>query len=268
MRTAIDGLVLREMNSGENDKMLLVLTAEKGKIWICAKGGRSMKSNKRAICRAFTYSEFEIYDKNNINYLSGGSLNNAFFAYRADLDGYALATYITTICEDITGEEAEAEQILRATLNSFYAIENQMYPYEQIKAAYELFAAAVSGFTPDLSFCEECKCAFKENDSFFLDVMNGGLLCSECKSKRPTNVESQHGNVDQYETRNIFMPLDLASLAAMKYCVNAPVNRLFSFAITDEKSKKLFYRAAESYLLHHLERGFQTLNFYYKIKGN
>ena len=225
-----------------------------------------MKSNKRAICRAFTYSEFEIYDKNNINYLSGGSLNTAFFAYKADLDGYSLATYITTICEDITGEEAEAGLILRATLNSFYAIEKQLYPYEQIKAAYELFAAAASGFTPDLSCCEGCKHVFEEKDSFWLDVMNGSLLCSECKAKRPTNSDSQHNNVDQFETRNILIPLDLTSLAAMRYCINAPIQRLFSFSITDEKSKKLFYRAAESYLLHHLERGFQTLNFYYKIK--
>ena len=139
MRMAIDGLVLREMNSGENDKRLLVLTAEKGKIWICAKGGRSIKSNKSAICRAFTYAEFEIYEKNNMFYLSGGSPNKAFFAYKTDLDGYALACYVTAICEEITGEEAEASEALRATLNTFYAIENQLYPIEQMKAAYELF---------------------------------------------------------------------------------------------------------------------------------
>ena len=265
MRTAIDGLVLREMNSGENDKLLLVLTAEKGKIWISAKGGRSIKSKKSAICRAFTYSQFEIYDKNNIFYLSGGSLNKAFFAYRTDLDAYSLASYITTICEDITGEETEAEQILRATLNSFYAIENHLYPFEQIKAAYELFAAAISGFTPDLTCCAECGHAFVEKDEFWLDIMNGGLLCSECKAKRPTDAEEQ-SNIDKYETRSILLPLDAASLMAMRYCINAPVQRLFSFSIKDEQSARLFYKAAESYLLNHLERGFETLNFYYKLR--
>jgi DNA repair protein RecO len=168
MRIAIDGLVLRELNSGENDKMLLVLTAERGKIWISAKGGRSIKSQKSAICRSFTYAEFEIYDKNGIFYLSGGSPNKAFFAYKTDLDGYALASYITAICEEITGEEAEAGEILRATLNSFYAIENQLYPLEQIKAAYEIFAAAISGFAPDLSSCGGCHGAFDADDKLWL----------------------------------------------------------------------------------------------------
>jgi DNA repair protein RecO (recombination protein O) len=170
---AIDGLVLREMNSGENDKRLLVLTAEKGKIWICAKGGRSIKSNKSAICRAFTYAEFEIYEKNNMFYLSGGSPNKAFFAYKTDLDGYALACYVTAICEEITGEEAEAGEALRATLNTFYAIENQLYPIEQMKAAYELFAASVSGFAPDLSTCQKCGKTVRYMQDKSLQAVNG-----------------------------------------------------------------------------------------------
>ena len=266
MRIAIDGLVLREMNSGENDKLLLVLTAERGKIWICAKGGRSIKSKKSAICRAFTYAEFEIYEKNNVIYLSGGSPTKAFFAYRTDLDGYALACYVTAICEEITGEEVEAEQILRTTLNTFYAIENQLYPIEQMKAAYELFAASVSGFAPDLSVCQSCGKDFTAQDKLWLDVMNGNLLCGECKSKSPNASFEQEIHVDEYETRNLLLPLDAPSLMAMRYCVSAPSKRLFSFEIKDKESAKLFYRAAESYLLNHLERGFDTLNFYYKVK--
>lgn len=265
MRIAIDGLVLRELNSGENDKLLLVLTADRGKIWITAKGGRSIKSQKSAICRAFTYAEFEIYDKNNIFYLSGGSPNKAFFAYKTDLDGYALASYITAICEEITGEDAEAEQILRATLNSFYAIENQLYPLEQIKAAYEIFAAAISGFAPDLSSCGRCHKPFDVDEKLWLDVMNGRVICSKCKSQAPTLTEDIP-QVDEYETRSILLPLDADSLLAMHYCLHAPINRLFSFSIKNRESAELFYRAAEGYLLNHLERGFETLNFYYKIK--
>ena len=266
MRTVIDGLVLREMNSGENDKRLLVLTAERGKIWLCAKGGRSIKSSKSAICRAFTYAEFEIYEKNNITYVSGGSPHRSFFAYKTDLDGYALACYVTTICEDITVEEAEAGEILRATLNTFHAIENQLYSIEQMKAAYEIFAVTVSGFTPDLSTCQYCSKEFKPDDKLWLDVMNGSLLCEECKAKSPTVSDNSESAVDAFQTRTLFYPLDAPSLMAMRYCVSAPIKRLFSFSIKNTESTELFYRAAEGYMLNHLERGFQTLDFYYKIK--
>ena len=265
MREAIDGLVLRELNTGENDKTLLVLTAEKGKIWICAKGGRSIKSQKSAICRAFTYGEFEIYEKNGRYWLSGGSPTKSFFAYCPDLDGYALASYITSICEEITGEDTPAEDVLRATLNTFYAIENKLYPDCRIKAAYELFAASVSGFCPDLSGCDECGREFSEGDTLWLDVMNGCLVCEACKAKRLPFL-SEAGAVDEYQTRSLLLPLDAPSLMATRYCVSADVKRLFSFSIKDEQSENLFCKAAESYLLNHLERGFETLNFYLKIK--
>ena len=266
MRTVIDGLVLREMNSGENDKHLLVLTAERGKVWLCAKGGRSIKSAKSAICRAFTYAEFEIYEKNNIKYVSGGSPIKTFFAYKTDIDGYALACYVTTVCEDITVEEAEADEILRTTLNTFYAIENQLYPLKQIKAAYEIFAATASGFTPDLSVCQKCAKSFAAEDKLWLDVMNGNILCAECKSKAPTASENSSTDIDDFQTRTLLYPLDVPSLMALRYCSEAPIKRLFSFSIKNPDSEELFYRAAEGYMLNHLERGFLTLDFYYKIK--
>ena len=43
MRMAIDGLVLREMQSGDNDRRILVLTSE-GKMWMTAKGAKSVRS--------------------------------------------------------------------------------------------------------------------------------------------------------------------------------------------------------------------------------
>lgn len=264
MRTAIDGLVLRELPSGENDKLLLVLTAREGKLWVTAKGGRSIKSQKSAICRPFTYGELEIYEKHGKLWLTSGSASNSFFAYGLEVNGYSLAAYITEICEEITGEGEDAELVLRATLNAFYAIEKKLFPLEQIKAAYEFFAATVSGFAPDLSLCNGCSADVASTEELFLDVMNGALLCSECAKKRKATVSD--ALTDLYETKAILMPLDSSALLALRYCATAPPNRLFNFSLTDKKSTSLFCRATEAYLLNHLERGFKTLNFYNSIK--
>ena len=56
MKKAVDGLVLREMPVGENDKLLTVLTAGEGRIYLTAKGARSMRSKVMPICRLFTYA--------------------------------------------------------------------------------------------------------------------------------------------------------------------------------------------------------------------
>ena len=89
-------------------------------------------------------------------------------------------------------------------------------------------------------------------------------LCKECLEKR--NITPELPDVDQFATKTILLPLDSSALMAMKYCSEAKVNRLFNFSITDQNSMNFFSKAAETYLLNHLERGFNTLNFYKSVK--
>ena len=265
MRFATDGLILKEKETGENDKLLLVLTPARGKLWVCAKGGRSIKSAKSAICRPFTYGELEIYEKHDRLWLSGGSPTTSFFAYKPSLTGYALASYIAEICEEITVEGEDSTKILRATLNTFFAIDKELYPYEIIKAAYEVFAVSVSGLCPELEYCMKChKNLDNIASDLWLDVMNGGILCPECfrgKSSIELSLDT-----DEFETKNILLPMNSTALMATKYCASAQPNKLFKFSIKDAQSASFFTRAAETYLQNHLERGFETLNFYNSIK--
>ena len=261
MRRATDGLVLREAPYGENDKLLTVLTAEEGKIFICAKGARSPRSKVAAVCRLFSYANIEYYEKNGRRWLSGGSVNDSFYGLSHDLEGLALASYIVQVADEITGEGVEAENALRMTLNTLYAIENKLKPYEQIKAVYELMAVSVSGMYPDLSGCSACGC--KDASLMWLDVMNGNVICEKCQDKRSGG--GAVAEVDAYETRNILMPIDASALAAMRYVLSAPIQRMFSFGLEGE-SLGLFSRACETYILNHLERDFDTLRFYHSIK--
>ena len=145
MRGTFDGLVLRESAYGDNDKLLTVLTADEGKVFMIAKGVRSLKSKNLALCRLFTYANFEYYEKNGKRWLAGGSVNDSFFGLNADIEGLALASYVADIAAEVTGEGVEAGEMLRATLNTLYAIEKKIKPYSIIKGAYELFAAFRSG---------------------------------------------------------------------------------------------------------------------------
>ena len=263
MKRAIDGLVLRELKSGENDRRILVLTAE-GKMWINAKGARSIKSKTASVCSVYTYANFEFYEKSGARWLSGGSINNAFQKLNQTLDGYALAAYIVQLADEISGENDPSDEVLRMTLNTLYAIEKQLKPFAQIKAAYELFAASLSGFMPDLCACADCACESFEGD-LWLDVMNGAIVCADCLKKRSGNLPLP--DTDSYEVRNILIPIDASALEAMRYVLSAQPQRIFAFGLSQDRSFELFCRAAESYLLNHLERDFDTLHFYNSIKG-
>ena len=258
MRGTVDGLVLREVAVGESDKLITVLTAPYGKILISAKGVRSMKNKNLPVCRLFTYGNFEFYEKGGKRWLASGSVNDNFFGLNSDIESFALAAYIVEIAGEISGEGVAADELLRMTLNTLYAIQNKLKPMSLIKAAYELYAASLSGFEPDVSGCRECWEPFP--DEAYLDVMNGAFVCQSCMSKSRAG---QMGipEVDKFEARNIFLPINAPVLAALRYLMSAPISRAFAFELRDEGDMLDLSRLGETYLQHHLERGFESLTF-------
>ena len=261
MKKAVDGLVLKEAPVGDSDKLLTVLTAREGKLLMTAKGARSARSKVMSLCRMFTYANIEYYEKNDRRWLSGGSVNDSFFGLNSDIEGFSLAAYILQIADDITGEGVDAEDVLRMTLNTLYCIEKKRKPLWQIKAAYELFAVSVSGMAPELSCCG--RCGGESADGYWLDVMNGRLVCSECMRKTSGGLPIPE--TDEYSTRNIFLPMDATSVASARYILSSPIQRIFAFSVTDDSSIENLCRAAETYLLNHLERNFETLDFYKSV---
>ena len=261
MKKAVDGLVLRVLPAGDNDRLLSVLTASEGRIFMTAKGARSARSKIASMCRLFTYANFEYYEKNDRRWTSGGSVNDSFFGLNSDLEGFSLASYIAQIAEEITGEGVDGGEVLRMTLNSLYCIEKRLKPYWQIKAVYELFAVSVSGMAPDLSGCDRCR---KAKENYWLDVMNGRLICEACMERQTGGLPV--AETDRFSTRNILLPMDASAAASAKYIVEAPVERAFAFSLTDEESIENLSRAAETYLLNHLERSFEALEFYKSLK--
>ena len=262
MKKTVDGLILRESPVGENDKLLTVLTAKEGKLLMTAKGARSMRSKVGALCRPFTYANIEYYERNDRRWLSGGSVNDSFFGLNSDIEGFALASYILQVADEITGEGVDAEETLRMTLNCLYCIEKKKKPLWQIKAAYELYAVRASGMEPDLSGC--CVCQRRDGDVIWLDVMNGRLVCDECMKKRSRGLPVP--DVDEYNARNILVPMDVSSVRCAEYVLSADIGRSLAFNLTDRGSIDALCRASEVYLINHLERSFETLDFYRSLK--
>lgn len=258
-KAVADGLIIRSYASG-NDKILTVLTVN-GRINIIAKGATNLKSNLLSATNLFSYGNFEFYEKNGRKWLSSGAIKEKFSGVYNDIESLALASYIAELAHEISGEESESSELLAMTLNTLYVIANRLKPAAVVKAVYELFAADISGFTPDLSGCG--RCGGTEGNSFWLDVMNGGIICEKCMS-HSGGIENT-AELDPFDTRNILLPIDASALSAMRYCFRASPKRKFAFELWDKESLAKFTRACEVYLVNHLEKCISPLEFYRKM---
>lgn len=263
MQYTVDGVIVREAIVGDNDKMLTIITPESGRISVMAKGARSSKSKTLAATQLYTYGNYEIYEKGDHKWLRGASAQDSFFEMRNTIEGLSLAAYLADLAYELTGEGEDSSEMLRLTLNAFYAIAKKKAPLPIIKGVYELRSASREGFRPDLSGCRHFRSG--EEDKIYLDVMNGCVICSQCMRKRAakqTSFMTSSAYAEENEEKSLLLPITPSVLAAMRYAVDAPLSRMLSFKLDGADETDMFSRAAEEYLLNHLERGFASLEFY------
>ncbi len=257
MTSEVHGLVIRTVDIKETDRLITIFTEESGAVTALARGARSLKSRKLAATMQFCYGRYVLYTQGDKHWIKEAELFESFFDIRQSIEGLALANYIAEILSDVTVAEADKE-LLRLSLNSLYAISKNLYSVEKIKAAFEIRAASILGFMPDIMSCHACG---EKGGDFFLDIMGGIIECRKCRDKR---VLSRIEHADPHEA-HILCILSEGAKTALNYCIFSPVERIFSFNIS-QQDMMLFSRAAEDYLLNQLGHSFKSLDFYKSVK--
>ncbi len=235
-----DGLVVRQVNYKDNDQILTVLTKEHGLMTLKARGVRSRSSRLKGACQLLAYSEFTVFENRGFHTIDEANAIQMFPELRTDIELLSLASYFAQVAEVLSQEDMPNPELLSLTLNAFYALCRRLCTPELVKAAFELRAACLGGYTPELSGCAVC--GDPEPDRF--DVRGGILCCASCSAGE-----------------GLRLPVSPGSLAAMRYLVSCDAKRLFAFRLEGRAMKELC-DLTETYLQTQLERGFYTLDFY------
>lgn len=270
MLITVNGLVTRSYQSGDHDRVIHILTEDRGRLSVMVKGTGSRRTGNgtaAACTQLFTYGNYELYrgKTGDLYWYRGGSVLNTFYSLAGDLTRAALANYLCDLASELTDEEQGTEEslaLLRMLLNSLYALKSGLRSPTVIKAVFELRAMALMGYRPDLTGCDLCGEGFPEQAYF--DIMNGRLICADCQTKRNRLAGISHAEEELGE-RRVVCPVTPSVLAAMRYALTAPDKKLFSFSLKDPEEERSFERAAETYLLNQLERDFDTLHFYRSV---
>ena len=258
-----DSLILRSAVRGDHDRLITVLCADYGKFHAIVKGAGSIHRREVAATEPYTWSNIEYYEKNGVKWVKNAASRESFAGLRYDTDKLFLAAYIAEVAAELSDEREPAGEILPLALNTLHMLSSTEGENARIKGAFEMRAACIAGFLPALSHCRDCGGGIRGNG--YLDVMNGAYLCAGCLSKRTALAPLPE--VDEMGERTLLCPLSAGSAAALAYVAEASPKRVFAFRITDAGELAEFSRAAEAYLLHHLERGFPSLEGYKKLEA-
>lgn len=249
MLVTVDGIVIGRRSIGETGCFIDVLTDEYGVIEAVAHGVKKLTSKNAGSAALFSYSRF-CFSKSGVKYtLNSAEPKFSFHGISSDIEYLSLAAYFADVLKDTVGAEQENSGILRFMAVTLFELDKKRRPPELIKSVFELHAAALLGFSPDLRACRVCACY--EHEKMYFDEESSCIVCGDC--------------IDGYHNPGELTELSPEMLYAMRYIVYSPTDRIYKLEADADIRYKLS-EFTERYLLRQLDREFRSLDYYKQIK--
>lgn len=173
-----EAIVLRTHKLGEADRIITLLTRERGKVRAVAKGVRRTKSKFGARLEPFSRVDLLVFEGKSLDIITQAESLNA---YGQDLAlDYSLWTAGQTMLETadrLTPEDSiSAESQYLLLVGALRTLVSGEHAANLVLDAFLLRALSMAGYSPTLNACVVCGIAGTQP---FFHVATGGALCVE-----------------------------------------------------------------------------------------
>lgn len=241
----VTGMVLASTPVGESDKRVVILTREKGKISAFAKGARRQNSPLLAGTRPFSFGEFFLFEGRSAYTIQMMQISNYFYELSENLEGASYGMYFLELASYYSYENMDGSGMLLLLYQTFRALLNEKLENELVRLIFELRAMVQNGDYPQIFECVRCK-GTEELTAF--SVWENGMICQNCKPYVP-------------DARMIAV----SSVYAMQYIVSSPVEKLYTFQVSEEVLSEL-QRILKQCMNQRMDRKMKSLEILEEMK--
>lgn len=141
----VKGMVLKVEPHNEYDRKMVILTLEKGKITVYARGARKVNSPFAAASNAFTFGTFKLFVHPNSYSLEEVEVVNYFAELRGDMKSALYGMYFLEIADYYARENNDEKDMLKLLYQSVAALKVERLSKPFVRAVYELKVVMVNG---------------------------------------------------------------------------------------------------------------------------
>jgi DNA repair protein RecO (recombination protein O) len=196
----VRGIVLRGRALGEKDRVLVVLTEDRGKLSVVARGARSPKSKLAAASQPFTLARFLLARGRSLDVVSQVEVEVAHTHLAIDLEKSAWATYCCELA-DVIPEELPEEELFTILAAALAALDRSTshVQSEIVGRWFEARYLQLLGYAPTIGRCVQCGekiavASAEMEQKVLFSASSGGTLCATCAvrvaAKLPLRVQS------------------------------------------------------------------------------
>jgi DNA repair protein RecO (recombination protein O) len=178
-----EGVVLRTHKLGEADRIVVLMTAGRGKVRAVAKGVRKTKSRFGGRLEPPGHVKLLLHEGRNLDVINQADTVRAFRSIREDLDRMTDALALVEAVDQLAQEGEPNEPMFRMLTGALRALAEAATRPPLLVGAFYWKLLALEGVAPVLDECVQCGAP----DVVSFDPAEGGVLCRAHRRGTPVD---------------------------------------------------------------------------------
>jgi DNA repair protein RecO (recombination protein O) len=175
-------LLLKQVDTGESDRVVTLLTEDLGKISAIARGARRSRKRFGAALALFVLAEAELRTRStsSLHVLTGYQALEIHAGIGRDIAAITHASYATELVDALCPKGLADPELFELLLEMYGALAEEPATSERLRV-FELRILTVVGLAPQVSVCVACgRDVFNEPEGLGMDIGRGGVVCGDC----------------------------------------------------------------------------------------
>ncbi len=185
MEWKADALLLRAADYGESDKMVTLLTADRGKIGAAMKGVKKAGAKLRFAAQPFCFAEYVLAERAGRYTVTSACLHEGFYTIREDVTCYYAASAVCEACNSFMYEGIVNGQMLVSAVTALKEMEADPERCVFALVRFLLRALSLAGYPVSAENCPAC--GKQIAGKLYFDLASGSFFCGDCAVGTPAS---------------------------------------------------------------------------------
>lgn len=233
------GLIIRSNEYKDKDRLLSVLTADRGLITICAKGVAKPNSSLGCFSMPYMLCDFVVSVSHGYYYLKDASIIESNSKIMESLEQMTVAAHISSCLMDCTLQSENAKEAYELAVYAYYMLANNKDKYLLIYSAFNWRLLTIAGFTVLYDLDDPLYKATGDKQGRYMINISGGSSDSL--------------------NRSFNRLLEEPSVRALNFFATCDLKRMFTSS-ADKKTEEELRDFTTDYLSVHFEKVYDSLS--------
>jgi len=207
----IEGIVIRHAAIGERDKLVTLLTPDRGKVSAVAKSARRPGSSLGPCLETLSHGRYHCVTRRSTDLIVQAEALDSFPSLMSDLWRTSCGLYIAELIDATTVEGTPGRAVFGLMLSVLKEIDRAGCD-DTVLRYFELRLLEGLGFCPSLKRCVQCGSTLQPVENALSSSL-GGVVCSECINEC---LDARLLSVDALKVLRFWLGCDLATARRVK----------------------------------------------------